>query len=442
MNKILSMLICAALALSVCSAAVSAQEADLLTSIDRKVMKELTGVQETPKIIFHFRPGDVDDKKLAEVVAVNLEQFDLCEELLKMDYDGRVHVFLYRDIADLQKTTGASAVAFSTGTVSVHQAMEFKSVHELTHIFALQFPRGRDSATDDFAVEGLATILAKIDQDVPIQSWAAVYQSTSRLPNLIEFRRSWPKGAPNGVHHYHVAGSFVGYLIEQFGIEKVKLWYVNTTEAHLAFGRTLPQLEREWLAWLEKTTVDTVHRDHVLAKLGLLSKKIPESYVSAEGKKLFDGESMSGFNAEDASKWKVEDGRLTGTNPGAWTHLHTEKEFSANIGVRMKFRLVDGNAVKIRLNRTGETSNETVLARWAIFLSQKSGGYKQAGDLKITPGVWNDVVFVNDKGTGRLYLNGFLVLESKDAVHSAKGSLGVAIERGTLEVEEFVAFEL
>lgn len=441
MTKTFHLVIWAALLPLVCFATVSAQE-DPLTSVDHKVMKELTGVKETPNIVFHYRPDDVDDAALAKIVKINVDKFEQCEKLLKMKYNGRVHIFLYRDVDDLKKTTGASAVAFATGTVSIHQAMDFKSVHELTHIFALQFPRDEDSETDGFAVEGLATILAESDQNVPVQSWAAVYQSTSRIPDLVEFRRSWPEGAPQGVHPYHVAGSFVGYLIEEFGIEKVKHWYVNSTEAHMVFGKTLRRLERDWLAWLKKTQVETKHRDHVLAKLGLLRNKIPDSLVDAEGTNLFDGESISGFKAEDSDKWKVEEGRLTGTNSEAWTHLHTEEEFPANIGVRMKFRLAKGNAVKIRLNRSNEALNEAIFATWAIYLSAKGGGYKQAGDLKIKPGEWNEVVFVNDNGTGRLYLNGFLALESKGDFHTGEGALGIAIERGTLEVEELVAFEL
>ena len=444
MHKTSLWLIWAALLVPICFTTVSAQEkkSDPLTSIDRKVMKELTGVKDTSNIVFHYRPSDVDDEALANVVQLNLDKFDECEQLLKMDYDGRVHIFLYRDIEDLKTTTGASAVAFSTGTVSVHQAMDFQSVHELTHIFALQFPRDEDSETDDFAVEGLATILAESDQNVPIHSWAAVYQSTLRIPDLVEFRRSWPEGAANGVHPYHVAGSFVGYLINEYGIEKVKHWYVNSTEAHMVFGKTIRRLEREWLAWLNESAVEVEHRDHVLAKLGLLGKMIPESLVNVEGTSLLDGNSISGFDAEDPSKWKVVNGRLTGTNPDAWTHLHTENEFPANIGVRMKFRLVDGNAVKIRLNHSSDSVNESIFATWAIYLSSKGGGFQQAGNLKIKPGEWNEVVFVNDGGTGRLYLNGILAKESKGDFHAGNGAIGIAVEKGTLEVEELVAFEL
>ncbi len=79
MNKTFLLVICTALLLPVCFTTVSAQESDPLTPIDRKVMKELTGVKETANIVFHYRPSDVDDKTLANVVQLNLDKFELCE---------------------------------------------------------------------------------------------------------------------------------------------------------------------------------------------------------------------------------------------------------------------------------------------------------------------------------------------------------------------------
>ena len=422
--------------------AVAQRVDDSLTSLDRKVMGELTGVKDTAHIVFHYRPSDLSGARLEKVVKINLEKYRDLEKLLQMKYRGRVHIFLYRDIADLQKMTKSKAAALSTGTVSVHQPRDFQSVHELTHIFALQFPRDEDAITDGFVVEGLATTLAEIDQNVPIHSWAAVYKEVARLPDLVKFRRTWPKGAPNGVHAYHVAGSFIGYLIERFGIKKVKLWYVNSTEAHMAFGQSLRRLERDWLSWLKQWKVKPGHREHVLGKLGLLRRQLPDTYAKAKGTSLFDGKSLRGLKADDPTKWRVRDGHLTGTNPAPWTLVHTNREFPANVGTRVRFRLVEGDAVQIRLNRSNKSVNEVVLARWATFLSLKQGGYASAGDLKIKTGAWNQVVLVNDKGTGRLYLNGFLAIEKKGAFHTSAGVLGIGIEKGTIEVAEFVAFKL
>ena len=407
-----------------------------LTAVDQNVMKHLTGVKETPNIVFHYRPEDLDSEELAEVVKLNLNRFDECKKLLQMEFKGQAHIFLYRDVNDLQKTTGVGAVAFATGTVSIHQAVDFNSVHELTHIFAMQFPSNEDAVTDGFACEGLATILAKFDEEIPIHTWAAVYQSKSRLPNLIDLRRSWPGGAADGVHPYHVAGSFVGYLIQEFGIEKVKRWYVQSTEAHMEFGKPFRRLERDWLAWLKEQTVQPEHQKHILAKLGV----IPERYSSAKADKVFDGESLAGLQTDDEANWKAENGILIGRDDNSWTTVFSQREFPVNVGVRVKFRLVEGKAVSIQVNRNNDNGNHVNLATWATYMSWQSGGYLPIESLKLKPGEWNEVVLVNDNGTGRLYVNGLVIAEHQNAFDLEKGSLGIGVEEGTIEVEEFVTF--
>ena len=411
---------------------------DKLTSLDKRVMQELTAAKETPNIVFHYRPDDLNDKKLAKVVQLNLEKFDECKKLLQMDYSGQIHIFLYRDVADLQKTTGTSAVAFSTGTVSVHQAIDFDSVHELTHIFALQFPRDEDAVTDNFTVEGLATILAKSDEQVPIHSWAAVYQSKSRIPSLVELRRSWPEGVLTGVHPYHVAGSFVGYLIEEFGIEKVKRWYVHSTEAHMEFGKTFRRLERDWLKWLEQQPVQPEHRDQVLAKLGWIAPELESANVV----KLFDGESLSGWQTDDESNWKVENELLIGQVDSSWTFINTERKFPSNVGAKVKFRLVEGKAVSVRINCSIDSTNHVNLATWATYVSAyDEGGYVGLMDLKIKPGEWYEVMIANDNGTAQLYLNDIAIGEYEGIFHETKGAISVGVEEGTIEVKKFVALE-
>ena len=426
--------------LATCIVSVSAQDPDILTDVDRSVMETLTGVKETPSIIFHYRP-DVAEEQLAEAVKINLGRFAECKKLLKMDLEGRVHIFLYQDVEDLQKTTGFEVGGFATGTHSIHQPLDFDSVHELVHIFSLQFPSGEDEVTELFFVEGLATMLAVEDEGVPIHTWAAVFKSVGKLPDLIPYRKSWPEGTPDGVHPYYVPASFVGYLIEAYGIEKVKRWYVNCTEAHMFFGKTFRRLERDWLAWLDEQVIEPEHRAHALKRFGLTA--VPEAYLAADGTNLFNGMTIDGLDAEKPAAWKVEGGLLIGDHSDGWTLLDSEHEFDVNVGVRMRFRLVKGNAVQVRLNRADGSDNHANLATWTTLLSVKQGGYQPGRDgLKLTAETWYDLILVNKDGTGSLYLNNFLAAECKDQFRSQAGTIGLGVESGVVEVKTFETFEL
>src|SRR5262245_4461351 len=152
------------------------------TDVDRRMMAELSGRHTTKRARLHWDPATVTDAQ-RDAAAADVEAgFATLERIFAQRYQGTILVFRYADVADLQKRTGTGAVAFSTGTVSLHMAHDFRGVHELTHLFAMQFPTSEDAVSDLFVVEGLATMLAESDQNVPIHAWAATYLKTGRLP--------------------------------------------------------------------------------------------------------------------------------------------------------------------------------------------------------------------------------------------------------------------
>ena len=62
--------------------------------------------------------------------------------------------------------------------------------------------------------------------------------------------------------------------------------------------------------------------------------------------------------------------------------------------------------------------------------------------LKLEHGQWYEVVVVNENGTARVYLNGLVLYEHEGAFFLNEGTLGVAVEGGTIEVEKFESFEV
>ncbi len=420
---------------------------DEFTPLDRQVMATLTVTTESPRATFHHEPGALAPAELEAAVAANVAALQSLEKTLAMKYRGKVHFFLYRSVAEMAVRTGAAdgTVAFSTGTVSVHQAHDFRGCHELVHIFALQFPPCADGAgADGFVVEGLATALAESDEGVPIAAWGRAYAELGLLPDsLQEFRRHWPQGAKNGVHPYHVAGSFVGWLVEKHGIAKVKQWYVDATEAHRWLGKSFGQLEREWREETAKRPIAKEHLAHVRRKLGLELDPLPAAYANAKGTPLFVGGAGGGglrsdLAAERPDCWTVEGGALVGRNELAWTHLATTAAHPARVGVRVKLRLVRGDAVKLRVNG----DREVVLANWSSYLSA-GGAFVGNERQKLIVGQWHEVVLVNDGGRARVWLDGAGLFDLPGGwADAGAGTLGIAVEKGEIEVERWERFEL
>lgn len=120
--------------------------------------------------------------------------------------------------------------------------------HELTHALASRLTQP-DGETNALLAEGLAVWATGGHYGVePIHHIAA---ALARSPNYITI----PDLADN-LHAYQhetayiEAGSFVGYLIETYGLETVKRLYASANTPERIIGRTYAQLERDWLTWL------------------------------------------------------------------------------------------------------------------------------------------------------------------------------------------------
>jgi len=415
-------------------------DGDWRTDLDRHVLEQLTGSRDAGPLVVHFRPGDLAEETLSEDVAANVADFEELQDRLGMSYRGRVHVFLYRDGDDMKATTeGDSNIAFSTGTRSIHQVHDFRGVHELTHIFSVQFPPDPDGCTDLFTTEGLATAMARSDQDVPVHAWAAMYLRLGRMPDLADLRSDFMGSAPAGVHPYHVAASFILHLEERFGIAAVKRWYVNSTEAGMVFGVPFPRLENDWRAFLADLPVEPQHEAHVLERFSRKLGPMPDEWRHAAGTTLFDGGSLDALAPDEPARWSLRDGLLVGTHDGPWTAIHSRARFGPDVGLRVRFRLVSGNAVQLRLGRADGQEAQAIFARWSAYMSQGEG-FKDNDQVKIPPGVWCDAVFVDVGGTGRVFLNGAPVFDAEGALACQEGVVGLAVERGVIEVKEVVAF--
>ncbi|MGH7163831.1 MAG: hypothetical protein ACREID_10140, partial [Planctomycetota bacterium] len=417
--------------------------ADDLAPGDHEVLKRLAAVKEAPPLLFHYDAAALDEATVAAAVERNLGFFRTLEKEMRMRYEGRIHLFLYRDGAHLKEVTGSDAAAFSRGRRSVHQPHDYDDPHEMVHIFALQIPNGAESVPPDgFFVEGLATALQKEDNAIAIDDYAVAYLRAGRIPRLVELRRSWPQGAAPGVHPYHVAGSFLSFLISELGIEKTKTLYTNCLECQGIAGRSFARLERDWWDWLDRREPRAGAEETVLKRLGV-TERIPKALADAKASALFDGRSLHGWNLEHPQSWKARLGAIAGETSEPWHRIHARERRSGDVAARVRLRLVAGDAVQVRLNRDDTQANEAIFAAWETFLVREGpgGGLLARSPYRILPGRWIEVVFVNQDGRGRVYVDGLLMLDAV-GLCTAEGSVGISVERGVAEIREVSLLQL
>ncbi len=133
-----------------------------------------------------------------------------------------------------------------TGTPAERRYMV---VHELTHLVVWNTV-GQPSSV--MLHEGLAvyTGIEAMDEGgfIPLQQFCAAYQQAGQLPR-ISGGRSY-LGHIHDLDLYFAAGCFVEYLIQEYGLDDFKPLFKSGDYAGI-YGRTLSQLEAEWIKSLE-----------------------------------------------------------------------------------------------------------------------------------------------------------------------------------------------
>jgi hypothetical protein len=134
--------------------------------------------------------------------------------------------------------------------------------HEALHVLAYKI-FGEDRRAVPFLREGFSVALAGVWGFPPEVSfdWAKQAMAQNKNPGL-QALNDPQFFYSKEVRHYALAGSFIKFLLEQYGVEQFKLFYAKLNEpAQLhkalleAYGKALEQAENEWKEFVRQTQV-------------------------------------------------------------------------------------------------------------------------------------------------------------------------------------------
>ena len=153
-----------------------------------------------------------------------------------------------------QTTTGYTVQTLSFGESDL---VDTTVPHELTHIFQGFITEARD--IPGWFIEGHATYFEPVQQ----YDYEARVRSIVNLPRFPTLQDNFSPGGdgPDGRNRigYDVGYTFIKYWIETYGWESHRVFWqaqveLNFEEAlQLATGKSLPELENDWRAWLGAT---------------------------------------------------------------------------------------------------------------------------------------------------------------------------------------------
>lgn len=206
----------------------------------------------TAHLRFHALPGTAAARDLPLIIEEGERSLARVVERLQMPFSGQLDLFL------VERVFWQGGAAWGSREVLISYAdrnyvgvpLAYYLDHELTHAVANRLiPRGGSSSA--LLAEGLATWATGGHYGPePIHAMAAALPGMGRYIPLQRLRDDFH--AEQHEIAYIEAASFVGWLIERYGLASVKEFYGAPASAERFFGAPYDELEAAWLRWLQQ----------------------------------------------------------------------------------------------------------------------------------------------------------------------------------------------
>lgn len=227
-----------------------------------QIESELGGVYESEHFVLHFPAGNSWFRNNIAILAEDHEfRFSQLSQELATIVPYKIHSYLYATNSQKRRLMGADKVQIAKpwlGEIHLTKPDYGAEVvkHELAHIFAANFASGplRIPAFLGFLphmglVEGLAVAVESSRGRLSLHQWSATLMKLDKLPNIASVLGPAGYFSTYGATAYTTAGSFLRFLIDQYGIESVQRVY-NSGDFNGAFGKSLETLTSQWTEWI------------------------------------------------------------------------------------------------------------------------------------------------------------------------------------------------
>jgi len=217
------------------------------------------------------------------------------EEFLQLEYPSRVKLFL--QISALREHwVSSDGIHYSFPLLELQQIFRKKDasfvageLHELTHFIAQELLAPAEGAEPPafFLIEGLAMAVDATANSQEAICFHLVAKGLSLLRSLKPVFQIAPIDPP--IFRYDVMGSFTCFLLEQYGIEKLKELYTfidkKDFESAVAriYGKPLLSLEQEWHGFLTSLLSGQEERARYIALASLEFNRVHDLSIIKHG---------------------------------------------------------------------------------------------------------------------------------------------------------------
>ena len=214
--------------------------------------------EKSDNFVYYFEPQTPAERDIKKIKATMERERSAVEALLGATSRLKIDVFIVDSLKRMNDLVGAERHAWASGaTIGAtygDDGIRRIGAHEILHCLALEL-WGESSGL--WATEGLAVYSEDHWRGIPLHplaKWLLEKRHLLQISTLTE-SDSWK----TNMITYPQCGSFVKFIYERYGMVIMKDIYLNgIQEAGKRMGKTLPELEKEWLAELAKVDASTV----------------------------------------------------------------------------------------------------------------------------------------------------------------------------------------
>lgn len=252
----------------VCIASIFYLHPQLGISTPREYLKtQLPEVIRTDHFVLYFDQDNFDHEERAYWAARHEFHFQQIIQLLEIDWpqDRIIESYVYANAWQKKKLVGAKFTSYVPVWLEQDQMhiakehLEHVLKHELVHVITKQFGNAVINASWSIGlVEGVAEAIAK--DASKISTLDQIIAAEDPLPTVNEMASSLTMSgfySSASAISYTTAGSFVGYLLENYPIKNFKVAF-PTTDFEKAYNVPFDTLVTRWKSQLPVNNVDSI----------------------------------------------------------------------------------------------------------------------------------------------------------------------------------------
>jgi len=416
----------------------------LLAAVLPAQASPLTSSAKTEHFEVFYRPESRAGAAVDRVAALAERELERICGQLGVEVSGSFELHLYDSVEELTKITGVKGSAgFSSGNAShIPFGNDQTRYHEMVHIVAYNLlEKSGEEARNLFFAEGLANACLEFVHGVPVHAVAKYYRDLKVLPSLAEMTRpldfyAWLR-ARSSFNAYDVAGSYMLFLLQEYGAEKTTRYYSGAT-AKDALGVGEKQVERLWHEALDRFEMRAelaalMRKRHEGSASMLLSLRRPAGLPAELLGKPEEWRSLNDENLrpDKNGKWGRTDGGIVGKNrTNKWSVCELGVTKFADCVVRATIHTEQSTPIQIRLGR----DNQAMLVNGTfLYRGDRAIEFAQAPSMNVDRKK-TDLVLVRRKGKMEIWVDGRLAI-SNTVGEDVASPVGIAIHRGGARFE-------